>query len=155
MGKKLVETLFPVGGTLLTQAYDYAKMVSDEVQAWGNQKDVQAFVNGYMSADRKIDWENMASKQMTVAYLNASIQREWDQSREKFGNAQWTQSRDVYLDKQLRVQCWEAVMAMAAKYRKHLLAKETLQAEARAEQRRLIEHARQEYVRLTKIAKLL
>ncbi len=155
VGKKLVETLFPVGGTLLTQAYDYAKMVSAEVQAWGNQKDVQAFVKGYMSADRKIDWEKMTSKQMTVAYLNASIQKEWDESREKFGNAQWTQSRDVYLDKQLRVQCWEAVMDMAAKYRKHLSAKEALREEARAEQRRLVEHARQEYLRLTKIAKLL
>lgn len=155
VGKKLVETLFPVGGTLLTQAYDYAKMVSDEVQAWGNQADVQQFVKGYMATDRKIEWEKMTSEQMTVAWLNASIQKEWDESREKFGGAQWTKSRDVYLDKQLRVQCWEAVMDMAAKYRKHLLAKETLQEEARAEQRRLIEHARQEYLRLTKIAKLL
>lgn len=155
VGKKLVETLFPVGGTLLTQAYDYAKMVSDEVQAWGNQKDVQVFVKGYMATDRKIEWEKMTSKQMTSGWLNASIQKEWDESRERFGHAQWTQSRDVYLDKQLRVQCWEAVMNMAAEYRKHLLAKETLQAEARAEQRRLIEHSRQEYLRLTKIAKLL
>ncbi len=155
VGKKLVETLFPVGGTLLTQAYDYAKMVSDEVQAWGNQKDVQAFIKGYMSTDRKIEWEKMTSSQMTVAWLNASIQKEWDQSREKFGNAQWTQSRDVYLDKQLRVQCWEAVMNMAAEYRKHLLVKERLQEEARAEQRRLVEHARQEYQRLARVAKVL
>lgn len=153
-GKKLIEAIFPFGGTVLTQAYDYAKMVSDEVQAWGNQKDVQSFVRGYMS-QYESSWRTMNSEQFSTAWLTQSFNKEWGEARERYGWAQWTKSRAEYLDKQLYPQSWQSVMNMAAKYRKHVRNGEQLIAEARAEQIGFIKNSHKYYERMVKIAKLL
>ena len=139
IAKKIIETLLPGGGKLLTQAYDYSKIMAIELAAWGKQNEVKEFMKEFLT--RRADFFKVRYyRECKTKDLKSIFNEIWNDPAVQLkmkGEMNWFTTRTAYRNA-LKTTCWNAMVDFTCKYRNHLRDLEQIEAAARAERIDLI-----------------